>query len=94
MDSSKHWMKSTLLPMSEHRQAKVYDVSVLEGAGASQQCSSSRSRGKQLKQVLKPLVRLKDAFVELMVSESTPEGRSSAAYCSMGVVMGPVDLGM
>jgi hypothetical protein len=95
---SSNRLKSALLPIAENRQAKVCDSSELGddggvAAGSLQKCSSRK--GARRSKVLRPLVKLKTAFVELMVSEgdTSSEARSSAAYFSMGVVMGPVDFG-
>lgn len=58
---------STLLPIAEHRQSKVCDSSFLDEATFSAaQGKSSSGYGKK---VVRPLVNLKKAFVEMLVSE-------------------------
>jgi hypothetical protein len=84
---SSNRLNSALLPIAENRQAKVCDSSELGddagvAAGSLQKCSSRK--GARSSKALRPLVKLKHAFVKLMQSEGD---------ASMGVVMGPVDFG-
>lgn len=86
---------STLLPIAEHRQAEVCDSSSLDNiiATGDMMNPSSSSSGKRWK-MTRPLVKLKKAFVEIMMSE--PAGGSSNSCYSpgayaMGMGMVPVD---
>ena len=91
MGSSKRMKSSTLVPIAEHKVCDSSDGGVL--AGSVQKCSSRN--GSRLSKVLRPLVKLKDAFVELIPSEGshTRQPRSThPAFFSMGLVMGPVDI--
>jgi hypothetical protein len=84
---SSNRLKSALLPIAENRQAKVCDSSGSsddggEAAEVQQKCSSRK--GARRSKALRPLVKLKHAFVELVQSEGDT---------SMSVGMGPVDFG-
>ena len=97
MGSSKG-LKSTLVPIAEHRQVKVCDSSGLgDGGVAAGSLEKSRSRRGRDSKVLRPLVKMKNVFVELLKNAggNSEGGRGTAAYFSMGVgvVMGPVDFG-
>lgn len=91
MGSSKRMKSSTLVPIAEHKVCDNSDGGVL--AGSLQKCSSRN--GSRVSKVLRPLVKLKDTFVELMEREGshTPQPRTThPAFFSMGMVMGPVDI--
>nr|PNR39180.1 hypothetical protein PHYPA_019458 [Physcomitrium patens] len=101
MASNRRRSKPSLLPIVENRRAKVCDsFAAFDDSAASlgQHCgesspipnsSSLSKKGRHLKSVTRSPVKLKDAFVELMV---TPRGAYSSH--SMGMVMWPVvDIG-
>lgn len=97
MAGSSRRLKPTLEPISEKRQVKVCDrrrasacSSIYRGqvGGEESSCPSS-AKNRRLKCLSSPLVKLKDAVVELMVS---PKGAKSPH--AMGMTMGAlVDFG-